>query len=199
MSFTSSSFDIFFIILGCYFVIRGCFRGFVGEVLTFVGFSCAIFSAFKLSGSFGRALAAGTGINAYAAQLLAMFAVWLIVTLVFAMLRRALKSVIEAASLGGFDRLLGIFTGGLKIIVVIYVVLIGGLLLAPIKNPSWMTRSDALRHAGRHWPAVRSILIDFELLDHATDLPDGTLEQILRPYRTGEEGPEGYEPGKDRT
>ena len=196
---SSSALDIFFIVLGCYFVIRGCLRGFVGEMLTFVGFICGGYFSFRLSGRFGNFLLHFIHTNRYAAQLLAIVIVWLAISLLVAIIRRAMKGILRAAHLGGLDRVLGIFTGLLKTAIVVYVFLIGGLLLAPVKNPTWMTSSDTLRYAGRQWPSVRSILVDFKLLSNAAELPNGTLEQILRPYRTGEQGPEGYEPDKDRT
>jgi len=196
---SSSALDIFFIVLGCYFVIRGCMRGFVGEILTFAGFILGGYLSFRLSGPLGNTLAHSINTNKYAAQLLAIVIVWLGFSLLVAVLRRAMRGILRAVHLGGVDRVLGIFTGLLKTAIVIYVFLIGGLLLAPVKNPSWMTSSDTLRFAGRQWPAVRQVLVDFKLLSNASELPDGTLEQILRPYRTGDKGPNGYEPGKDRT
>lgn len=105
------------------------------------------------------------------------------------MIRCALKGVISAVHLGFVDKLLGIFSGLLKTVILVYVVLVGGILLAPVVNPTWMTDSDALRYAGRNWPAARQILIDFDILPDATEFPSGTLEQILRPYRRGDSGP----------
>ena len=191
--------DIFFILLGCYFVIRGCFRGFVGEVLTLVGFFLSIYVSFKFSGKFGDVIGAFTGINESVSQLAAIILVWLVISIIVAVIRTIVKSLLSAISLSGIDRLLGIFSGLLKTFVAVYVVLIGGLLLAPVVEPTWMTESDVIRYAGRQWPEVKQILVDFNLLPNAESLPDGTLEQILRPYRNGESGPEGYVPGSDRT
>ena len=191
--------DIFFILLGCYFVIRGCFRGFVGEVLTLVGFFISIYVSFKFSGKFGDVISAFTGINESVSQLAAIILVWVFISIIVAVIRTMVKSLLSAISLSGIDRLLGIFSGLLKTFVAVYVVLIGGLLLAPVVEPTWMTESDVIRYAGRQWPEVKQILVDFNLLPNAESLPDGTLEQILRPYRNGESGPEGYVPGSDRT
>ena len=121
--------------------------------------------------------------------MLAVIVVWLAITLLTAMVRCALKGVISAVHLGFVDKLLGIFSGLLKTVILVYVVLVGGILLAPVVNPTWMTDSDALRYAGRNWPAARQILIDFDILPDATEFPSGTLEQILRPYRRGDSGP----------
>lgn len=191
--------DIFFVLLGCYFIIRGCFRGFVGEVLTLVGFLCSFYVSFKFSGKFGNVLSAFTGVNESVSQLVAIILVWLVISIVVAVIRKMMKGILSAISLSGIDRLLGIFSGLLKTFVVVYVVLIGGLLLAPVVEPTWMTESDIIRYAGRQWPEVRQILVDFNILPNAETLPEGTLEQILRPYRTGESGPEGYMPNSDRT
>ncbi|WP_302806316.1 CvpA family protein [Cloacibacillus porcorum] len=191
--------DIFFIILGCYFIIRGSFRGFVGEVITLVGFLASFYLSFHYSGGIGRFLSVTMGLNAYMAQAAAAVLIWLSVTLIAAMLRMILKSLVGAASLGGIDKLLGLFSGVIKSVIVVYVVITGGLLLAPVVTPTWMSQSDILRYAGRSWPQFRAMFIDLNLLPEGTTLPDGTLEQILRPYRTGGGGPEGYDPTPGRT
>lgn len=191
--------DIFFIILGCYFIIRGSFRGFVGEVITLVGFLASFYLSFHYSGGIGRFLSVTMGLNAYMAQAAAAVLIWLSVTLIAAMLRMILKSLIGAASLGGIDKLLGLFSGVIKSVIVVYVVITGGLLLAPVVTPTWMSQSDILRYAGRSWSQFRAMFIDLNLLPEGTTLPDGTLEQILRPYRTGGGGPEGYDPTPGRT
>lgn len=191
--------DIFFIILGCYFIIRGSFRGFVGEVITLVGFLASFYLSFHYSGGIGRFLSVTMGLNAYMAQAAAAVLIWLSVTLIAAMLRMILKSLIGAASLGGIDKLLGLFSGVIKSVIVVYVVITGGLLLAPVVTPTWMSQSDILCYAGRSWPQFRAMFIDLNLLPEGTTLPDGTLEQILRPYRTGGGGPEGYDPTPGRT
>ena len=156
--------DIFFIILGCYFIIRGSFRGFVGEVITLVGFLASFYLSFHYSGGIGRFLSVTMGLNAYMAQAAAAVLIWLSVTLIAAMLRMILKSLIGAASLGGIDKLLGLFSGVIKSVIVVYVVITGGLLLAPVVTPTWMSQSDILRYAGRSWPQFRAMFIDLNLL-----------------------------------
>lgn len=185
--------DIFFVLLGCYFVIRGCFRGFVGEILTFAGFLCALYVSFRFSDSLGGLLGRTTGLNEAVAQVLAIILVWLAVSLIVAVLRRILRTIVSAVSLGGIDRIFGIFCGLAKTVLVVYVVLIGGLLLAPVVEPTWMSHSDALKFAGRKWPEARQFLLDLGVLPEGTELPDGTLEQILRPYRDGNARPRGLD------
>ncbi len=185
--------DIFFLILACYFVIKGCFRGFVGEILTLVGFLVSIYVSFKFSGTIGNMLERSTGINIYLAQFVSILLVWFVITLLAALLRKTLKSVISVVNMGGMDKLLGVFSGLLKSVIVVYIVLIFGFLLSPITKPTWMTSSDVLRYSGRHWPSVRQILIDYNFFPQASNLPDGTLEQIVRPYRTGVGSPKKNE------
>ncbi len=191
--------DFFFIVLGCYFVIRGCFRGFVGEVLTLAGFFCSLYISFKFSGKLGDLISAFLGINESVSQLTAIITVWITIAVFVSLIRKVMKGLISAINLSGFDRLLGIFSGLLKTFIAVYVVLIGGLLLVPAVDPTWMTKSDIIRYAGRQWPEVKQILLDFDILPNASSLPDGTLEEILRPYRTGESGPEGYMPDGETT
>jgi uncharacterized membrane protein required for colicin V production len=190
--------DVFFLVLGIYFIIRGCFRGFVGEIFTLAGFICSFYISFKFSGKVGNALLQTTGINVYVAQLLALIILWLVITIITTLLRKATRRVVSAMSLGSVDAALGLFSGIIKTAGVVYVFLIVGLLLSPVINPTWMTNSDILRYAGRHWPSVRSMLINYNVLAHASELPDGTLEQILRPYRTGSDGPKTMDFNHDK-
>ncbi len=191
--------DIFFIILGCYFIIRGSFRGFVGEVMTLAGFLASFYLSFHYSRCIGRLLAVTMGLNDYIAQAAAAVLIWLLVTFAAAVLRMIMKSLIGAARLGGVDMLLGLFSGVLKSVIVVYVVITGGLLLSPVVSPTWMSHSDILRYAGRSWPQFRAMFIDLDLLPEGTTLPEGTLEEILRPYRRGGGGPDGYDPTPGRT
>lgn len=175
--------DIFFLLLGCYFVIRGVFRGLVGEALSLGGLILSIYTGFRYSETLGRTLGSAVGLNKEVACVLSLVLVWLTISIIFSVLRRILRSVMDIASLGSLDRILGIFCGLFKTITVLYAVMIGGLLLSPIVEPTWMSHSDALICAGRKWPEVRRLLLDFGVLPPRTDLPDSTLEQIMRPYR----------------
>ncbi|MDO5115356.1 MAG: CvpA family protein [Synergistaceae bacterium] len=185
--------DIFFVIMGCYFIVRGAFRGFVGEVITLAGFLAAFYLSFHYSAPLGRFLELTAGLNGYVAQAVAGVLIWLSVTMIAAVLRMIMKGLIGAVRLGGVDRLLGFFSGALKTVIAVYVVITAGLLLSPVMNPTWMSQSDIMRYAGRSWPAFRAMLIGLELVPRDTSLPNGTLEQILRPYRMGGGGPEGYD------
>lgn len=187
-----SYWDIFFAVLGLYFVVRGLFRGFVGEVVSLAGFIAAFYFSFHYSKGFGGFIESAAGVNPYVAQAVAGVVIWLSVSMLASVVRMVLKSVIRAVSLGGLDKLLGLFSGVLKTVVVIFAIMTAGILLAPVANPTWMSDSDVLRCAGRSWPQFRSMLIGLGLLPDDTALPDGTLEEILRPYRSGGEWPEGY-------
>lgn len=173
-------------LLGCYFVIKGAFRGFVGEILSFGGLILTVWVGFRYADTVGVLLRSATGLNREFAQVLAVVVVWLVISIIFALIRRLMAQVIEFTSMGGIDRILGAFTGVLKTVIVIYIVLIGGLLLAPVVEPTWMAQSDVLVYSGRKWPEVRQLLIDVGALPRLTEIPDGTLERILRPYRRGD-------------
>lgn len=194
MSFLGWSWwDIFFAVLGCYFVVRGVFRGFVGEVITLAGFLAAFYLSFHYSGAFGRFLEITAGLNPYVAQAVAGVVIWLSVTMLAAVLRMIMKGLIGVASLGGLDKILGLFSGVLKTAVLIFAVMTAGILLAPVANPAWMSDSSVLRYAGRCWPQFRNMLIGLGLVPEGTTLPDGTLEEILREYRMGTGSPYGYD------
>ena len=188
-----SCWDIFFVVLGAYFILRGLCRGFVGEVIALVGFLASFYCAFQFSGAFGRFIAGTMGINPYAAQAIAGVVIWLTIAMAASVVRMVLRGIIRAISLGGIDKLLGLFSGVVKTFIAIYAIMTAGILLAPVANPTWMSDSDVLRYAGRSWPQFRSALIGLGLVPPDTTLPDGTLEEILRPYREGGEWPYGYD------
>lgn len=185
--------DIFFLLLGCYFIIRGVFRGFAGEILSFGGLIVSVYIGFRHYEALGGLLGSAAGLGKEVAQVLAVILVWLVISILFGVLRRVLKKILDFASLGGIDRIFGILIGFLKTVIVVYMVIIGGLLLAPVVEPTWMAGSDALIYAGRKWPEVRQLLISCKVLPERAGLPGGTLEQILRPYRRGIGAPSGYQ------
>lgn len=184
--------DIVLAILCFYFIVRGCMRGFVGEIITLIGFGCSFYCSFKFSGYIAPFFADLFGINESVSRIASVIVIWLVIALLVAIIRKLLKSLLSLMSLGAVDTLLGIVSGFLKTVVVVYSIIIVGLLLSPIFSPIWMTKSDILRYAGRNWPAVRAQLVNHNIIRAASDLPDGTLEQILRPYRTGAESPVDY-------
>jgi len=181
--------DIFFAVIALYFIIRGCRRGFAGEIISLAAFVCAFVFSLKWSSEIGGIVEFSWGINKYFSQVLAIILIWFVIMLIAMLLRLILKQAISAIHLGSLDTLLGIFSGFLKFSLVVYCFLIAGLILTPVFNPTWMTNSDVIRYAGRHWPVVRKVIVDRQLMSNAEKLPDGTLEQILRPYRTGNKGP----------
>lgn len=191
--------DIFIIVTAFYFIIRGCFRGLVGELVTLAGFLASFYLSFHYSGEIGAILGKSMGLNPYVAQATAVVLIWLCVTLAAAVLRLLLKGLVGAVHLTAIDKLLGFFTGMLKTVIIIYVIIMGGLLLAPVVSPTWLSESTVLRYAGRNWPVVRSCFISLGVLPQDTTLPNGTLEQILRVYRKGGGGPKGYNPTPGRT
>jgi len=187
--FGFNTLDIFFAIVALWFVIRGCRRGFVGEIISLAGFVCAFFVSLKFSSEIGKILQISWNVNKYFSQVCAIIIIWIVIMLVTAILRFILKSALSAVHLGSLDTILGVFSGFIKFTLVVYCFLIAGLILTPVFNPTWMTNSDVMRYAGRHWPVVRQFIVEKKLLANAEKLPNGTLEQILRPYRTGSKGP----------
>ena len=184
-----SLFDIFLTLLAAYFLIRGCMRGFVGEIVSLLGFLCSFFFSFKYSSTVGKILEANTALNRYVAQILAVLVIWLCISLLSMLVRAMLKKALSAMNLGGLNTLLGALSGVFKFTIVVYSLIIAGLLLAPVVNPTWLTQSNIIRYAGRHWQPIRGFIVQHKLLANAGQLPNGTLEQALRPYRTGTKAP----------
>ena len=194
MSFTGINFfDIFLIVACCYFIIRGMFRGIIGEIITLAGFLISFYLVFHYHIEVGKIIADTIGSNScWITDVIAALLIWLSVSISASILRMVLKRFICFVKFTAVDKLLGLCTGTIKSLILIYAIITAGLLLAPVVNPTWLTKSDIIRYAGREWPIVHSVLIDCNVLPEDTTLPNGELEIILRPYRRGKEAPRLY-------
>lgn len=193
MSFMSISWpDLIFMVLGLYFIIRGCFRGLTGEIITLAGFLCSIYVSFHYSGCMAEVLTAMTSLNITVAQVVSIFIIWFLMSFLIVIIKKLCNTILRAISLGGLDKILGILSGTLKTILSIYIVLITGFLLTPVIAPTWMGNSTCLINAGRYWPTIRRTVIQMHILPGAEDIPGVTLEEYLRPYRTGTSEPVPY-------
>ncbi|MBR1672332.1 MAG: CvpA family protein [Fretibacterium sp.] len=152
-------FDIAVAVVLAFFAVRGLIRGFSGEILGLIGFCASLFCAW----SFARPaadfiLGYFPKLDATLAALACAVAIFIAVSLVFALLDGLLSLIVQAANLSMLDHLLGAVVGVAKTCCLL--LFIYGLLNAfPALLPTgWMGESYAMRGAAEVWPPVMDFL-----------------------------------------
>ncbi|MBQ7263499.1 MAG: CvpA family protein [Synergistaceae bacterium] len=164
MSF-ASIFDGAAAIALAFFIVRGLFRGLTGEIVGLVGFLASLFCAWTFAQPAMEAvLSFAPEWDPALVSLGCSVAIFIAVSLAFAVVDKIVSFIVEAADLSLIDHALGGFAGALKagcIVVFIY----GLLRVFPILPTAWMADSYAMRGAAVAWPPVVRLLEGFGLLD----------------------------------
>ncbi len=108
MSF--SAVDIFFFLIFVIFIIRGTFKGFVGELFGKLSFIIGILCAILLNGIVGGFILKKIS-NPYAARIIAFFIVFALVFTVLKLIQKLLENLFDGEILASLDRALGFFLG----------------------------------------------------------------------------------------
>ena len=118
-------FDVFIIIVICYSVVRGLFRGLVKEVSSIFGVLGGFYAAYSYYPMVARILA-GLVINPSYRNILSFLVVFCLVLLIISILGVVIKYLLNVAFLGWIDRLCGLCFGlikGVLIVTVLFIIL----------------------------------------------------------------------------
>ncbi len=118
-----NSLDIFILIPIAIGFIFGLFKGFVKEFTSLAAIFLGIYFSKALSPWLSKILIKSWDFSAKIAQPLAYLFVFIAVVILLLMLARTLDKVFESMSLGGLNKLLGAFLGGLKYALILSVLL----------------------------------------------------------------------------
>ena len=131
-----TAFDYVVITIVAASVLLGLWRGVVGEILALVAWVLAFFAAKFFGADVARFVFAG--ISDPALRIVAAWvAVFVAVLLLMALLRLAVHGLLKALGLSLTDRLLGLFFGAARgLIIVLVLVAVGGMTMAP-KEKWW--------------------------------------------------------------
>ena len=161
--------DVVSAIILSFFLVRGLFRGFSGEIVGLVGFFASLFCGWRFAQPFANNITKYiTSLSSVDPTILALIcgvALFIAVSLVFAMLNSLLSMVVQAANLSFVDHVFGVVIGvfkGAALILIAYVLLITFNNLIPT---DWMDQSYAMKIAGQVWPPVRDLLQEFNIID----------------------------------
>ena len=126
-----TAFDYVVITIVAASVLLGLWRGVVGEILALVAWVLAFFAAKYFGTDVARFVF--TGISDPALRIVAAWvAVFVAVLLLMALLRLAVHGLLKALGLSLTDRLLGLFFGAARgLVIVLVLVAVGGMTMAP--------------------------------------------------------------------
>jgi membrane protein required for colicin V production len=109
-----------------------CFmRGFVEEILSVAAFGGGLVAALLLYRAGGELVRTRLKVEAFP-EILAFLAIFLLVFLVVKLIERMLSEGIEATSLEGTDRVLGLFLGAVEGLILVSLILVAMVLLRPV-------------------------------------------------------------------
>ncbi len=131
-----TAFDYVVITIVVASVVLGVWRGVVGEIIALVAWVLAFFAAKFFGAEVARFLF--TGIADPALRIVAAWVVVFVAVLILmALLRLAVRGVLKALGLSLTDRLLGLFFGAARgLIIVLVLVAVGGMTMVP-KEKWW--------------------------------------------------------------
>jgi len=148
-----------------FFLFRGSFRGFIGELISLVSLAVSVFCGW----TFAQPLAAivlhyAPDWHPLIVELVCAVFIFIAVSLFFAMLGRILQSLIKMAKLGFMDYILGAVFGFVRAFVVVLFIY-GVITIFPVIPSDWMEESLAMQGAAAVWPSVYQALTSSGLID----------------------------------
>ena len=161
--------DVACAVVIAFFLFRGMFRGFSGEIVGLVGFFASLYCGWRFAQPFAKNvtkyISALSNLDPTVLTLICGVSLFIAISLIFAMLNSLLSLVVQAANLSFVDHIFGIVIGVFKaaaLILVVYVILITFNNLIPT---DWMEQSFAMNIAKQVWPYVRDLLQEFNIVD----------------------------------
>ncbi len=153
----AAAFDIFVLLMTLFFVIKGGFRGFVGEILSLVGILGGVYAALRLSGGAeALLLRLIPSLSPTMASIVAMASMFVAVTLVCSLIGRLIKIFLDFVWLSALDHLLGALAGIVKALAMTLLLVY----VSEIAPGVDLSPSLAYQVAALAWPYVQPLLLE---------------------------------------
>lgn len=172
--------DLVLIVLGGYFIVRGLFRGLSGELLSLIsvigGFYCALTFYVRMAKILSRALE----LPPLVATPLAMTGIFVLVYVATSVVERFARKLLRATRLTWMDKLAGGVAGFIKSYLIALLLLVGGMILAPVTGDAWVKESEALRITAKTWPFIYPLLDRMGVLPNVESLQEEAASYIQK-------------------
>lgn len=158
--------DVALLVAGSYFIIRGAFKGFSGELLSLIGIIGGFYCSLTFYSPVAGFLSKQFGISTLASSAFTMLAIFMLIFSVCAISEKCAKKILKGTNLTWLDKFGGATAGFIKIYLISLLLLVAGMVMAPLSGDAWVRESRALVAAAKTWPYV------YPLLDRVGVLPD---------------------------
>lgn len=160
---------MFDIAAGCllaFFVVRGALRGLSGELVALIGLVASVFCGWTFARPAAE-LVVGyfPSWDPTIVALVCSVAIFIVVSLVFSLLGRLLRLLIQAANLSMTDHFLGVFSGALRAFFVVLFLYGAATIFSPVLPTAWLDESYAMRGAAVVWPPLVGFMSDRGWID----------------------------------
>jgi uncharacterized membrane protein required for colicin V production len=147
-------------------VVRGGLRGLTGEIVSLMGLIASVACGW----SFAQPLAALVlerypGWDRTITELACALAVFIAVSLVFAILGKMLRALVKAAHLSLLDHVMGVVAGCLRAFLVVLFAYGVISVFSPMLQSDWMEESLVMKQAAVVWPFVLEFMTAHGWLD----------------------------------
>lgn len=159
-------FDIAAACVLAFFAVRGAFRGFSGEIIALIGLAASVFCGWTCARpAAGIILRYVPDWDATLVALGCSVALFIGVSLIFALIGRLLHFLIRAANLSMADHFLGVFVGGLRAFFIVLFIYGAVSIFSSVVPSAWMKESYAMRGAAVVWPPMVAFLSERGWID----------------------------------
>ncbi len=164
-----------------FFAIRGCIKGFTGEVISLLGLFASIFCGWKFAAPLAEVvLKYVPEWSKSVTELVCSIVIFIAVSLAFAIAGKLVKMIVNAAKLSFIDHMMGLFLGALKSALIMLFLYGAFSIFSPAMPETWGKDSYVLKGAAVVWPPVLKILVDNKLIDLEKLKPAGLEESIAK-------------------
>ncbi|MDR3322116.1 MAG: CvpA family protein [Synergistaceae bacterium] len=175
-----SAADLLLLIVGCYFIVRGLFRGITGELFSLLSVAGGSFCALRFYGPMSTYLSDRLGVARLITTSVCMLAIFFIVFVVCSLADKAIKKLISGINLTWADKTGGGFAGLIKLYMISVLVLVAGMIVSPMTGDTWVRESKVLTVTAWTWPIVYPALDSLGVLPDLAELQREAKEYIVR-------------------
>ncbi|MDR3265010.1 MAG: CvpA family protein [Synergistaceae bacterium] len=188
---------IFDIGAGCvlaFFVVRGGIRGLTGEIVSLLGLLASVAAGWTFAQPLAEVvLGYFPAWDRTLTELVCSVAIFMAVSLVFAMMARLVRMLVQAARLSFLDHALGTVSGASRAFFFVLFIYGAFSIFSPILPNEWMKDSYAMRSAAVVWPTVMDVMVSRGWIDLGQMTPGGALT-VPSPFNIDAAGA-GFLPG----